>query len=382
MISTFIFYHPVIQMSENYFSTIDCASLENLHICSNCMEDRVENIKELAALAKLSTATVSRILNGKGRAYRISAATCERVLSLAARYHYSPNRIARGLKLEKTETIGLIIPDIANPFFASIAKTIELESRKKGYSIILCDSQDDIITEKELLILLAGRKVAGIIIAPAGTGCSHLCEFDRARIPVILVDRYFPDLEIPYVTTDNYQGAYHATRFLIESGHSRIACIQGTPGISSSVERVKGFTDALVAHGISTDSCFIVGNDFGELNGYTETMALLKQKDRPSAIFALGNLISLGMLRAISDAGLQIPRDVSTVTFDDQPYAAFLKTPMTAVEQPRLEIARRAVEALFEAIETGKPVDPEIRITLMPELIVRDSVQNMGVTIR
>lgn len=342
------------------------------------MEKRVGNIKELAALAGLSTATVSRILNGKGRAYRISADTCDRVLALAARYQYSPNRIARGLKLEKTETIGLIIPDIANPFFSSIAKTIELESRGKGYSIILCDSQDDVATEKELLTLLAGRKVDGIILAPAGSACSHLCEFDRNRIPVLLIDRYFPDMDIPYVTTDNYQGAYQATRYLIENGHTRIACIQGTPGISSSAERVKGFTDALLAHDISPDSCMITGNDFGELNGYAETMDLLKRKDRPTAIFAMGNLISLGMLRAISEAGIQIPRDVSVVTFDDQPYAPFLKTPMTAVEQPRQEIARRAVEALFEALGTGKPLDPAVSIALMPELIVRDSVRKIG----
>lgn len=362
---------------KNIYAQSIVHSGKNIHICSCSMEDRVGNIKELAALAGLSTSTVSRILNGKGRAYRISTTTCDRVLTLAARYQYSPNRIARGLKLEKTETIGLIIPDIANPFFASIAKTIELESRKKGYSIILCDSQDDIVTEKELLTLLAGRKVDGIILAPAGSACSHLCEFDRDRIPVILVDRYFPDLDIPFVTTGNYQGAYQATQHLIENGHTRIACIQGTPGISSSVERVKGFTDALLAHGISPDSCFITGNDFGELNGYTETMSLLKRKNRPTAIFALGNLISLGMLRAISDAGMQIPGDISTVTFDDQPYAVFLKTPMTAVEQPRQEIARRAVEALFDALESGKPVDPEIRITLMPELIVRDSVMNL-----
>lgn len=343
------------------------------------MDKRVGNIKELAALAGLSTATVSRILNGKGRAYRISAATCEKVLALAARYHYSPNRIARGLKLEKTETIGLIIPDIANPFFASIAKTIELESRKKGYSIILCDSQDDEATEKELLMLLAGRKVDGIILAPAGAGCSHLCEFDRVRIPVVLVDRYFPDMDIPWVATDNWRGAYQATSFLIESGHTRIACIQGTPGISSSTERVKGFKDALVAHGILPESCYVVGNDFGELNGYTETMALLKREDCPTAIFALGNLISLGMLRAVSESGLQIPEDVSTVTFDDQPYAAFLKTPMTTVEQPRQEIARRAVEILFEALELGTTTQQETRIMLMPELIVRDSVKNLSV---
>lgn len=351
---------------------------KNIHICSCSMEDRVGNIKELAALAGLSTATVSRILNGKGRAYRISTTTCDRVLALAARYHYSPNRIARGLKLEKTETIGLIIPDIANPFFASIAKTIELESRKKGYSIILCDSQDDVAIEKELLTLLAGRKVDGIILSPAGSGFSHLSEFDRGKIPVVLVDRYFPDLDIPWVTTDNYQGAYLATCYLIESGHTRIACIQGTPGISSSVERVKGFTDALEAHGISPDSCYIVGNDFGENNGYRETLSLLKRTDRPTAIFALGNLISLGMLRAVSESGLQIPEDLSTITFDDQPYAAFLKTPMTTVEQPRQEIARRAVETLFEALELGTTTQQETRIMLMPELIVRDSVKNLS----
>jgi LacI family transcriptional regulator len=341
------------------------------------MEGNVSNIKELAGRLGLSVTTVSRVLNGKAAAHRISEATSLRVTSAAAEYGYSVNRIARGLKLERTETIGLIVPDISNPFFALVAKTIELEVRSLGYSLILCDSQDDPGSEKELLELLAGRKVDGIILAPVGISCDHVCHFRKRKIPVVAIDRYFPGSEIPYVTCDNFLGAYMATEYLIKSGHRRIACIHGPEGVSSSQDRLGGYTRALKKFRIRMKHQLIGGNDFGEENGYLQTLRLLKLKQRPTAIFALGNLISLGVLRAIKDSGLCIPKDISLVTFDEQPYSAYLQSPMTTIEQPREEIARRAVRLLTEAIATGEAIDSKIGIHLAPRLIVRDSVKNM-----
>ncbi|MFW6246198.1 MAG: LacI family DNA-binding transcriptional regulator, partial [Tangfeifania sp.] len=214
------------------------------------MEEKVNNIKELAQKLELSPTTVSRVLNGKSKKFRISKETSQKVLDGARKYHYSPNRIARGLKLEKTETIGLIIPDIANPYFGSIAKTIEMQARNSGYSIILCDSLDDEVTEAELLQLLTGRKVDGIIIAPTGKSSRHIVGIQQLGIPVIVIDRYFPGTELPFVTTDNYLGALLATEHFIKMGHRNIACIQGITGISANSDRVKGFRDALQKHEI------------------------------------------------------------------------------------------------------------------------------------
>ncbi|MGM0622166.1 MAG: LacI family DNA-binding transcriptional regulator [Bacteroidota bacterium] len=340
------------------------------------MEKKVNNIKELADKLKLSPTTVSRVLNGKSKKFRISQNTSQKVLDAARKYHYSPNRIARSLKMEKTETIGLIIPDIANPYFSSIAKTIEVEAHNNGYSIILCDSLDDEVTEAELLQLLAGRKVDGIIIAPTGKSSSHVTEIQRLGIPVMVIDRYLPDTELPFVTTDNHMGALLATEHFIETGHRNIACIQGINGISANSERVAGYRDALRKHRIPVNESMILGTDFGEENGYIQTKKLLDLPKCPTAIFALSNLISLGTLRALKEEGLKVPEDVSIISFDEQPYSAFLACPMTTVEQPREEIGRLAFNFLLKTVDDGRTVDP-VSFMLQPRLIYRESVKKI-----
>lgn len=324
-----------------------------------------------------SVSTVSRVLNGKSEQFRISTKTAEIILQAATDHNYYPNRIARGLRLERTETIGLIIPDIANQFFSSIAKTIEIESRKNGYSIFLCDSLDDISTERELLNLLAGRKVDGIILAPVGTESGHINKFAKNGIPVVIIDRYLPETSIPYITTDSYFGACKATEHIISMGHRSIACIQGRPGISANTDRISGYKDTLKKNNISVDNSLIVGYDFGEENGYIQTKILLSKVTPPTAIFALSNLISLGAMRAIAEARLKIPDDISLVSFDDQPYSALLASPMTTVEQEKDEIAVKAVKILLERIINAKNNREITKIMIKPKLIIRKSVREM-----
>jgi len=343
------------------------------------MENKIKNIKDLAALLNISATTVSRVLNGKAGTYRISRATGQKVLDAAEKFNYHPNRIARGLRLEKTETLGLIVPDIANPFFASIAKTIEFEARRNGYSLILCDSLDNEGTEKELLQLLAGRKVDGIILAPVGKNSGHITAFTEKGIPLIIIDRYLPGTGLPFITTDNYTGAFEAVEHMILQGHKRIACIQGVRGISVNTDRVNGYKDALKKQGISVDHSLIPGNDFGEENGYINTRKLLNKQDPPTAILALSNLISLGVMRALSENNLKIPDDISLVAFDDQPYSGFLSSPMTMVDQHKEEIGKLAVNYLVTSIyNQGK--QEHIEVMLKPRLIIRKSVNNITVT--
>lgn len=360
------------------FCTNDCAVKKNSeYLHTKPMKEKANNIKELAEKLRLSPTTVSRVLNGKSKIFRISSSTSQKVLSGARKYHYSPNRIARGLKLEKTETLGLIIPDIANPYFGSIAKTIEVEAHKKGYSIILCDSLDEVSTEAELLKLLAGRKADGIIIAPAGKKSGHITEAEQQGIPVVVIDRSLPGTKLPFVTTNNYAGALMAVEHILEMGHRDIACIQGINGISANTDRVNGYRDALRKYGIAVNENYIVGNNFGEKNGYVQTRKLLKLPNRPSAIFTLSNLISLGTLRALKEAGLNVPNDMSLVSFDEQSYSAFLACPMTTVEQPRNEIGKEAFELLLQII-SEKPSGNIKSKTLMPKLIVRESVKKLN----
>lgn len=331
-------------------------------------------LKSIAEKFGISVSTISRILSGKARQYRISKKTEKLVKDEASRLGFAPNQIASSLRLKKTHTFGLIIPDISNSFFASVARYVENEARKRGYFIILCDSQEDSRNEIESIRLLQSRNVDGLIISPAGHIGDSLKELHDGGLPVVLIDRYFPKLDIPYVTSDNYQGALSATEYLIAKGHHRIACIRGLPRSSTSIDREEGYRDAMKKHGIKTDEALIVGKDFSESNGYIESKMLLQNEQRPTAIFSLGNLPTLGVIRAVGEEGLSIPDDISLISFDDHYYSSFLATPLTTVAQQKREIGQIAVKLLYDQIEgtAGKLVEG---VSLPTRLIKRDSVR-------
>ncbi len=334
------------------------------------------NIKYIAQKTGLSNSTVSRVLNGKAKAYRISESTQKRVLQAVDEFNYIPNRLARGLKLNKTETIGLIIPDISNPFFADIARSIELEARKKGYTIILCDSTDNIHTEKELLNLMQARQVDGIVIAPVGTSDAHLLEIYQKGMPVMVIDRSFPESPLPFITSDNYKGAFEAVSYLIRNGHKEIACIQGIADSHPNKLRIKGYRQALKQAGIPYREEFVTGSQFSKENGYRESRKLFALTQPPSAIFALSNLISLGVLEAARETAKKIPDDISLISFDEQPYSAYLGTPMSTIDQQKHEIGKLAVQHLLEMIENDA-YTIDLKIYIPTRLIERESVKNI-----
>jgi LacI family transcriptional regulator len=340
------------------------------------MNKSVNDIRELARLLDLSITTVSRVLNGKSEKYRISLETTERVRQAAKDYNYSPNRIARGLKLDRTDTIGLIIPDISNPFFADIAQSIEKEARAKGFSLILCDSGDDLNIEKDLISLLRSHKVDGIIIAPVGTRFEHIVDIYNTGLPLVIIDRCSPDINLPTITSDNYQGSYDATTYLISLGHKKIACIQGMPESYPNKERLRGYLDACRDNNIVIDEDLIVGDSFVMENGYRQTRIILSMEDPPTAIFAFSNLISLGVIKATNETGMRIPEDISLISFDEQPYSAFLGTPMTTVNQKKSEIGQIAIDVLLKFI-LKKEYKKGVYMKLKTDLIVRDSVKSL-----
>ncbi|HCY75447.1 MAG TPA: transcriptional regulator [Ignavibacteriales bacterium] len=338
------------------------------------MKNSNPTLKSIALKLGVSVTTVSRALNGKSNRYRISKETELKILKAAKELAYSPNQLARGLRLKRTNTIGYIIPDISNPFFASIAKSVEKSARKFGYSIILCDSEESTDIEKESLQLMLNRKVDGLIISPVGLEVSHLVAVSQKNIPIVLLDRYFPNLNLPFVTSDNYQGALEAVNLLIENGHTRIACIQGLKNTSPNNDRVRGYKDAHLNKQLTIDESLIVGDSFGEDNGYIETKLLLRKNPLPTAIFSVSNLISLGAIRAISEEGLKIPEDISMISFDDQPYSRFLSTPMTTVSQQSTQIGQIATKLLLDQIESKRSHDPQ-GIFLPTKIILRDSIK-------
>ena len=184
-------------------------------------------LKSLSQKLGFSVTTISRVLNGKAEKYRISKKTADKIKQAAEDLNFTPNSLARGLRLKNTHTLGLVIPDISNPFFASIARSVEREARKCGYSVILCDTEENTNLEVDSVQLLRGRNVEGLIVAPVGQISEHLESVYKSGLPIVTIDRYFPEKDLPFVTSDNYKGAYEAVLYLIENGHRKIACIRG-----------------------------------------------------------------------------------------------------------------------------------------------------------
>jgi LacI family transcriptional regulator len=334
-------------------------------------------LKRIADQLGLSTTTVSRSLGGQARRYRISRETERAVRELADSLGFSPNYLARGLRLKKTATIGLVIPDVSNPFFADIARQIALGAREYRYSVIVCDSQEDEELEIESLALLRGRGVEGIVLCPVGRSAGHLSQFEENGPPIVLADRYFPGLRMPYVASDNFAGAREATNHLIQNGHRRIVCLQGSLGTSPNEDRVRGYKEALLSHGLPVDERLIAGDSFGEQNGYVTTKLLLRTARDFTAILGLSNLISLGAIRALAEEKLAIPDDVSMVSFDDQPYLAYLAAPMTTVAQRSSEMGKIAVKLLFDRIHSPQAA-VEGGVLLPTNLVVRASVRDLA----
>ena len=329
-------------------------------------------IREVAESAGVSYATVSHVINNTRW---VSQETRERVLAAMDALNYRPNALARSLRQGKTNTIGLILPDSANPFFAEISRSIEDEAFKRGYSVFLCNTELD--TERELFYVdvLSNKQVDGIIFVAAGDQADSLDFLLRRKMPVVMIDRNVPNVELDAVLTDNQHGGFLATRHLLELGHTRIACIAGPSSITPSAERIIGYRKALKAAGIPYDERLVMCGDYHSQSGMDITHALLKLNPRPTAIFALNDLMAIGALRAAAEAGCSVPKDLAVVGYDDLEIAHFTNPPLTTIAQPKKEIGAQAVRLLVDRI--SQKSTPPSRLVLAPELIVRRSTQLM-----
>ena len=328
-------------------------------------------LKQIAEDLNISVSTISRILNGKGKESRISDATVDAVLKYAEEIGYSPNLIAKGLQASQTFTIGLMVPDITNPFFAAMAKNIEKWASKAKYSIILIDSDEDVEKEKIQVLNMMSRKVDGLIVAPVGDSYQHFTKIVKQKVPLIFVDRYFTDSTIPYITSDNYQGSYDATQELIKNGHTRICLIRGRSANELVQERTQGYIDALKNATIEVSEELMVGNSFSIQNGFESTEHVMQLKNPPTAIFAMNNLIGFGVLKAVKELGLKIPQAVSLIIFDNQPYLSLLSPSISTVKQNSEKIGEIAVKALLK--EINKEFD-STSMRIPTELILRESI--------
>ncbi|UJH67825.1 LacI family DNA-binding transcriptional regulator [Allomuricauda sp. SCSIO 65647] len=345
------------------------------------MSKKASTIQSIADELGVSVSTVSRVLNGVGKKYRISEKTIDAVHEMAIKLNYVPNNIAKSLRLKKSSTIGLVIPDISNPWFAKIASKIEKETRNKGYNIFLCNSDDDIEIEKRSLSLLQNWMVDGIIIVPIGLEHEHILKVSKEGTPVVVIDRFFENVDLPYVSTNDFEGAYKATEHLIKNGHRRIACLQGIIGTSSNNQRVGGYIKALSDHGIALDENLIMGSDFGFDNGYTHAKHIIKDisKNKITAIFSTGNQITLGVLKAFKEKKVKIPGQISLVSYDEEAYSELLYTPLSTISHLEDEdLGILALKLLFDEISIISSADTPKGILLPTQLIKRESVLNIS----
>lgn len=333
-----------------------------------------ETLKSISERIGVSPATISRVLSGKADKYRISEQTVEKVMEEVQRCNYTPSPLAQSLRTNKTSSIGLILPSVSNPFFADMADAIIRDANSKGYTTIVVDNLESETTQRACISTLLARNVDGIIAAPCGSDPSLFEEINRTTVPVVLVDRYFADSNIPHVTANNRRGSFDATELLLRNGHEYIACIQGDTDSLPNKRRVDGYLAALKKYG-KENMALVAGDSFSIQNGYLETKLLLNMNPRPTAIFALSYTILLGVIKAMQEANLRIPDDMSVVSFDDNLGLDYMTPPMTRVSQPVEEMGKLASKILFNNIEST--TRKTTKMELITEVKVRQSVRQL-----
>ena len=336
-------------------------------------------LKTISVLVGVSPTTVSRVLSGQASRYRISKETERRVSETAKEHNFTPNELARALALKRTNTIGLIVADITNSFFTELAKSVEVTARQSNFSIMLCDSEENTDLEIESLKLLLKRKVDGLIVTPVGKEYDHFQKhIFKDNIPIVLMDKYFTGLDCSYVTSKNYKAVQDAVNLLIRNGHQSIEFLTFLNDTSVNSERYKGFIDTLKLNNITIDESSIAGNAFDERSGYTEARIILSRPQKPTAIIVSGNYVCLGALRAIDEAGLNIPEDISIIAIDDRNSYQYMRSPLTAIAQQTKEMGRIAVQLLIEQINAVDQSIPSVKIKLPTSMILRKSIKNMA----
>jgi DNA-binding LacI/PurR family transcriptional regulator len=324
--------------------------------------------QDVAKRAGVSIATVSRVLNNSPH---VRPAVRRKVLRAVQALRYQPNRTAQRLRARQSKVLGLIISDIQNPFFTSVVRGIEDVAYQNGYSLVLCNSDEDPEKEKLYVDVMRAEAVAGVIIASASEAEPQIGDLLDARIPVVALDRRIKDRRVDSVLTTNIQGAYAAVAHLIEQGHRRIGFIGLPLTRTTGRERFEGYQRALRQHRIPVNRAYVRIADAKQQGGYTATLDLLTKQPRLTALFAANNLTTLGALDAIRERGLKIPDDISIIGFDDMPWATLLNPPLTAVAQPTYELGQQAAELLLARLK-----DPTRRVShvqLQTTLIVRGS---------
>ncbi len=325
---------------------------------------------DVARRAKVNISTVSRIINKTGS---FGSGTEARVRKIMKELGYKPNRVARRLRTQEgsSHLMGLIIPNIQNPFFADLARGVEDVAYRNNFAVLLCNYDEDEKKERFYLDVLQSESVDGIILPPIHENDPAVLQVVRNGIPVVCVDRSLSSGALDKVEVDNHMGAFTAVEHIIAKGHRRIGVICGPADSSTGRERLRGYKDAHARAGLPVRSELVRFGDFKQLSGHALTHEILSLSQPPTALFVCNGLMMIGALEAIAARGLKIPRQIALVGYDELSLSAVFNPPLTMVKQPAYEVGKCAAELLLKRIED--PKRPPTSLKLLPELIIRKS---------
>lgn len=329
-------------------------------------------MNDVAKSAGVSITTVSHVINNTRK---VDPITREKVEVAMKKLGYRPNSLARALRSGDTNTIGMIVPDVSNQFFADFSRNIENYGFEENYSVILCNSDNDMKKQSSYVDTLISKQVDGVIFISAGESSEDLKKLYQCKIPIVVVDR---DVALEYadvVLLDNEAAGYEATNYLIELGHKKIACISGPSDLTPSNARVHGYQRALQENNIDFNPDYLVSGDFRFQSGEEAMQKLLDLQQLPSAVFVLNDMMAIGAITAIRKTGLSVPSDISIIGFDNIQMTTAVTPMLTTVGQPIDEIAKISITQLINKIKYKNLAAKNKRIVLNATLITRESTQ-------
>jgi len=324
---------------------------------------------DVAREAKVSVATVSRLLNNKGT---VSPETAARVFAAIEKLDYEPNLLARNFRRNESRVILLLSPNVTNPYYSRILAGIGDAGAEVGYSALIYNTGDDRERERAALEMLKKRRADGAILMSSSMDCGWLLEYAE-RFPIVQCSEYGPDVDIPHVSIDNYKATQEAMEYLIALGHRRIATISAENEYISTRLRLDAYCDTLVKNDIAVNEAYIAyaSRDYSFKSGKARARELLSVTPRPTAIFCISDTLALGAITAAKEMGYRVPEDVTVIGFDDVEHTTMLHPYITTVAQPCYELGRQAAQLLFSVIMHNTV--PQRQVILEHRLIVRES---------
>lgn len=309
-------------------------------------------IKDIAKKADVSVSTVSRVLNNKPD---VKEQTRDKIINIIKKYNYQPNDIARGLVLKETFSIGLIIPDISNPFFPEVARGVEDYGNEKSYSVVLSNTDNNYEREQNAIQFMLNKQIDGLIVSLSTENKDTLINLEKDNIPVVQLDRNIPESKYPSVISNNRDSAYKAVIHLINKGYTKIAHITGNLSTLTGQERKKGYMNALKEKGLTIFSGYIREGNFNEESGYLAMQEIINMSNnRPQAVFIANDLMCLGAYQACKENGISIPEDIAIVGHDDVEFSKFIEPPLTTMAQKKYLLGKHACQKLLNMIEQKK----------------------------